>query len=153
MEDGTPWHTQPQSQCDRCGSPFSLIKRKHVCRACSRIICQSCSTHAVHLDNSPYNEPVRVCDDCYTRIRSNDSSNCSITATTTTSSSSSSSSTSSYSALASVSPPRTFVLKSPPISPMRVLTSAEGVDHDEGEMTYCIFRYCDYDDDCCYSCF
>ena len=139
MED---WQTT-ETLCDRCSVPFTLIKRKHVCKACNKIVCQNCSGRQIHINNSPYNEPVRVCDDCFTRIWNNkDSGNFAA------SSSLSSSLSSSHSM--GKTPPR--ILKSPPISPIRVRTPAKAPLNDE-EAGCCNFKYCDYDDDCCYSCF
>ena len=142
MED---WQTESQTNCDRCGTSFSLIKRKHVCRSCNKIVCQNCSSRQIHINNSPYNEPVRVCDDCFVRIKNGESGNSS-----TSFHSSSSLSLSRSMGRAPYTPPRT--LKSPPISPIRVGTTAKAPQNEEA-MGCCTSKYCDNDDDCCYSCF
>jgi hypothetical protein len=52
-------------QCMRCLEPFSMRKRKHHCRRCGKVICETCSTHRQPLPNRGYIIPVRVCDGCY----------------------------------------------------------------------------------------
>ncbi|XP_055026367.2 zinc finger FYVE domain-containing protein 26 isoform X2 [Misgurnus anguillicaudatus] len=42
---------------------FTMFNRRHHCRRCGRLVCNSCSSKKMTLDGSE--EPVRVCDQCY----------------------------------------------------------------------------------------
>ncbi|XP_039050026.1 vacuolar protein sorting-associated protein 27-like [Hibiscus syriacus] len=59
---GTTWEVDA-SHCQGCSSLFTFINRKHHCRRCGRIFCNSCSQQRMvlhgHGDSS-----VRVCDPC-----------------------------------------------------------------------------------------
>ncbi|KAM7449926.1 RUN and FYVE domain-containing protein 1 [Porites harrisoni] len=52
--------------CQQCNQPFSLARRKHHCRNCGGIFCNSCSDYTMPLPSSA--KPVRVCDACYTAL-------------------------------------------------------------------------------------
>eukprot|EP00758_Cryptobia_borreli_P001832 Tbor_TRINITY_DN2570_c0_g1::TRINITY_DN2570_c0_g1_i1::g.516::m.516/K06276/PDPK1; 3-phosphoinositide dependent protein kinase-1 len=52
------------TQCKHCGKDFNLIRRKHHCRNCGNIFCDSCSNHQVHIPESTYKGKERVCDPC-----------------------------------------------------------------------------------------
>lgn len=54
------------AQCQQCNQPFSLARRKHHCRNCGGIFCNSCSDYTMPLPSSA--KPVRVCDSCYTTL-------------------------------------------------------------------------------------
>lgn len=54
------------AQCQQCNQPFSLARRKHHCRNCGGIFCNSCSDYTMPLPSSA--KPVRVCDACYTSL-------------------------------------------------------------------------------------
>jgi len=51
--------------CYNCGKDFTFFRRRHHCRLCGQIFCQSCSSNTIN--GSRYNLPgtVRVCDDCF----------------------------------------------------------------------------------------
>ncbi|CAG0890299.1 unnamed protein product [Darwinula stevensoni] len=51
--------------CHRCRTLFSVIKRKHHCRACGQIFCDSCSSHHTTLPKFGIEKEVRVCDTCW----------------------------------------------------------------------------------------
>ncbi|XP_030059006.1 RUN and FYVE domain-containing protein 2 isoform X3 [Microcaecilia unicolor] len=51
------------SHCKLCEKEFSLSRRKHHCRNCGEIFCNSCSDNELPLPSSP--KPVRVCDTCH----------------------------------------------------------------------------------------
>ncbi|XP_054838351.1 RUN and FYVE domain-containing protein 2 isoform X1 [Eublepharis macularius] len=51
------------THCKLCEKEFSLSKRKHHCRNCGEIFCNSCSDNELPLPSSP--KPVRVCDSCH----------------------------------------------------------------------------------------
>nr|XP_039274193.1 RUN and FYVE domain-containing protein 2-like isoform X2 [Styela clava] len=50
--------------CAQCDKPFSLARRKHHCRNCGQIYCNTCSDNTMPLASSA--KPVRVCDSCHT---------------------------------------------------------------------------------------
>ncbi|XP_027038008.1 RUN and FYVE domain-containing protein 2-like [Pocillopora damicornis] len=54
------------TKCQQCNQPFSLARRKHHCRNCGGIFCNSCSDYTMPLPSSA--KPVRVCDSCYTTL-------------------------------------------------------------------------------------
>lgn len=58
--DGTGVH-----QCMRCLKSFTMRIRKHHCRRCGKVICETCSTNSQSLPKRGYIIPVRVCDGCY----------------------------------------------------------------------------------------
>ena len=61
-------HWVPDGQalsCNACGSDFSIARRKHHCRCCGAIFCESCSSGRTKLTGWGVSTPVRVCDDCH----------------------------------------------------------------------------------------
>ncbi|CAF0955257.1 unnamed protein product [Adineta ricciae] len=52
--------------CYQCKKEFNTIRRKHHCRSCGQIFCESCVSTKLTLASS--SKPVRVCDACCTRI-------------------------------------------------------------------------------------
>lgn len=57
--------------CKLCSKEFSLARRKHHCRNCGSIFCDSCSDNKMKLPSSA--KPMRVCDTCYTNLISKQS--------------------------------------------------------------------------------
>ncbi|XP_072896254.1 zinc finger FYVE domain-containing protein 26 isoform X1 [Hemitrygon akajei] len=47
-----------------CKERFTMFNRRHHCRRCGRVVCQSCSTNRMEI-KSCREKPVRVCDQCY----------------------------------------------------------------------------------------
>ncbi|KAG5519462.1 hypothetical protein PMAC_002089 [Pneumocystis sp. 'macacae'] len=68
--------------CMLCRVKFTFKNRKHHCRNCGGVFCQSCSSKSCSLLYMGIIEPTRVCDNCYfkktqgsiTSIRSNNTS-------------------------------------------------------------------------------
>lgn len=59
-----------RSQCQLCHLLFDTIQRKHHCRYCCDIFCNSCTKYRIMLPNE-YNvrEPQRVCQVCYEKLK------------------------------------------------------------------------------------
>nr|XP_020742491.1 RUN and FYVE domain-containing protein 1 isoform X2 [Odocoileus virginianus texanus] len=54
------------THCKQCEKEFSISRRKHHCRNCGHIFCNSCSSNELALPSYP--RPVRVCDSCHTLL-------------------------------------------------------------------------------------
>ncbi|KAK0396274.1 hypothetical protein QR680_001651 [Steinernema hermaphroditum] len=52
-------------QCTACGSPFTIVRRRHHCRNCGRIFCSRCSANSLCLPELGYDRKVRVCNLCF----------------------------------------------------------------------------------------
>ncbi|KAK5650701.1 hypothetical protein RI129_001730 [Pyrocoelia pectoralis] len=52
--------------CKACSKEFNMTRRKHHCRNCGEIFCNSCSDNSMALPSSA--KPVRVCDDCHVQL-------------------------------------------------------------------------------------
>uniref|UniRef100_A0A1I7ZU44 FYVE-type domain-containing protein n=1 Tax=Steinernema glaseri TaxID=37863 RepID=A0A1I7ZU44_9BILA len=52
-------------QCTACGSPFTIVRRRHHCRNCGRIFCARCSANSLSLPELGYDRKVRVCNLCF----------------------------------------------------------------------------------------
>jgi hypothetical protein len=50
------------TQCTGCQSQFTVVRRRHHCRACGQIYCKNCCSKKMVLPSLLYNDPVRVCD-------------------------------------------------------------------------------------------
>ncbi|KAK7794004.1 hypothetical protein R5R35_007438 [Gryllus longicercus] len=63
-ESGGQWaNDRLATQCRGCNKEFNLTRRKHHCRNCGEIFCNSCSDNTMSLPSSA--KPVRVCDECH----------------------------------------------------------------------------------------
>ncbi|CAG0903280.1 unnamed protein product [Darwinula stevensoni] len=51
--------------CYRCRASFSLMRRKHHCRACGQIFCAPCSSNQAILPKFGFEKEVRICDTCW----------------------------------------------------------------------------------------
>lgn len=55
--------SKPVKTCALCLQLFSVTRRKHHCRLCGNVFCQTCSDNKMELASS--SKPVRVCDTCH----------------------------------------------------------------------------------------
>jgi len=53
------------THCMQCSNSFSLLNRKHHCRACGKVVCYNCSLQKLMLLQLGYNQLERVCDTCF----------------------------------------------------------------------------------------
>eukprot|EP00466_Bigelowiella_natans_P019707 jgi/Bigna1/44123/e_gw1.89.68.1 len=51
-----------RSACWKCRKPFTVFRRRHHCRLCGEIFCDSCSNDRVVINKS---DPGRTCRECY----------------------------------------------------------------------------------------
>ncbi|KAI1888034.1 hypothetical protein AGOR_G00180890 [Albula goreensis] len=56
------------TMCMICTCEFTLTWRRHHCRACGKVVCQSCSSHKHYLEYLK-NQPARVCDQCFIKLQ------------------------------------------------------------------------------------
>ncbi|XP_036373741.1 FYVE, RhoGEF and PH domain-containing protein 6 [Megalops cyprinoides] len=56
------------TMCMICTCEFTLTWRRHHCRACGKVVCQSCSSHKHYLEYLK-NRPARVCDFCFLKLQ------------------------------------------------------------------------------------
>ncbi|KAK6621355.1 hypothetical protein RUM43_011661 [Polyplax serrata] len=63
-----PKYWRPNDQikhCHSCKKWFSPTSTKHHCRNCGEGFCEGCSSHYMPVPKHGWNEPVRVCTNCY----------------------------------------------------------------------------------------
>ena len=48
--------------CMGCHERFTIVKRKHHCRACGKIFCRKCSSQFIPLPKLGFVSPARVCN-------------------------------------------------------------------------------------------
>ncbi|TWW75892.1 FYVE, RhoGEF and PH domain-containing protein 6 [Takifugu flavidus] len=78
--DGAPlgskapiWIPDPRAtMCMICTCEFTLTWRRHHCRACGKVVCQSCSSNKCYLEYLK-NQVARVCDQCFLILRQQNS--------------------------------------------------------------------------------
>jgi len=52
--------------CPLCGKTFGVFVRKHHCRACGTVVCDSCSRNRISMAaETGYEGPQRICDKCF----------------------------------------------------------------------------------------
>ncbi|MES1907062.1 MAG: hypothetical protein MHM6MM_000252 [Cercozoa sp. M6MM] len=54
--------------CDLCDRKWHLMRRRHHCRRCGRVVCGSCSSHRLLIAHVDVEKQVRVCDPCSTEV-------------------------------------------------------------------------------------
>uniref|UniRef100_A0A3B5LRP6 Uncharacterized protein n=1 Tax=Xiphophorus couchianus TaxID=32473 RepID=A0A3B5LRP6_9TELE len=70
---GHAWMKDDEAtQCKQCQKEFSISRRKHHCRNCGDIYCNTCSSNELALPSYP--RPVRVCDVCHSLLLQRSSS-------------------------------------------------------------------------------
>lgn len=75
IDTDTPPDWIDNNECMICYSQFTTFLRKHHCRSCGQVFCQSHSSHSIPLVNLGIMEPVRVCDNCYEKVKLKNSNN------------------------------------------------------------------------------
>ena len=55
------------SKCKSCNYEFTMLFRKHHCRACGKVFCGNCSNQKAPLRYKNF-QPCRVCDNCYDAV-------------------------------------------------------------------------------------
>uniref|UniRef100_A0A8C6Z771 RUN and FYVE domain-containing protein 1 n=1 Tax=Nothoprocta perdicaria TaxID=30464 RepID=A0A8C6Z771_NOTPE len=74
LKVGHTWLKDDEAtHCKQCEKEFCLSRRKHHCRNCGDIFCNTCSSNELALPSYP--KPVRVCDTCHTLLLQRCSSN------------------------------------------------------------------------------
>ncbi|XP_043641336.1 WD repeat and FYVE domain-containing protein 3 [Drosophila teissieri] len=58
-------------QCVKCHVKFTLYERKHHCRNCGQVFCNKCSRFESEISRLRILKPVRVCQACYSQLRTN----------------------------------------------------------------------------------
>ncbi|XP_059468991.1 lateral signaling target protein 2 homolog isoform X2 [Neocloeon triangulifer] len=66
FESPPPWvpdHMAPR--CMTCEALFTVVRRRHHCRHCGKVVCARCSPNSVPLPRYGQMRPVRVCNRCF----------------------------------------------------------------------------------------
>lgn len=58
-------HDSAVKACQACETKFTFINRRHHCRACGEVVCDSCSRHRILLKHIHETKKQRVCDKCF----------------------------------------------------------------------------------------
>ena len=61
------------TMCQNCAVEFSVLVRRHHCRACGKVVCATCSANKAPLRYRDF-ETARVCDECYGVLEKGDKS-------------------------------------------------------------------------------
>lgn len=71
VEEAPLWIQDADSTCCfRCRSEFSILNRRHHCRACGQIFCNTCSSKQSPIPKFGIEKEVRVCDACFDKLKS-----------------------------------------------------------------------------------
>jgi len=65
-KEAAVWVPDNETQhCMSCEAQFTVIRRKHHCRSCGKVVCGACSSKRLLLEYINPDSLVRVCKDCY----------------------------------------------------------------------------------------
>eukprot|EP00756_Hemistasia_phaeocysticola_P061092 Hpha_TRINITY_DN457_c0_g1::TRINITY_DN457_c0_g1_i1::g.27523::m.27523 len=65
MQHNPTWMSdEDATECCDCEKPFTVVRRRHHCRACGKLFCNSCSRRRLVLRHLGYQTPQRVCQGC-----------------------------------------------------------------------------------------
>eukprot|EP00092_Neocalanus_flemingeri_P072430 GFUD01089170.1.p1 GENE.GFUD01089170.1~~GFUD01089170.1.p1 ORF type:complete len:841 (-),score=219.96 GFUD01089170.1:209-2731(-) len=59
---------QRVTMCQACSEEFTLVNRRHHCRACGKVVCSQCSANKAPLKYRQF-ESVRVCGSCFDSLK------------------------------------------------------------------------------------
>jgi hypothetical protein len=64
--EGKPkWrHDRDANNCHNCGGKFTAFLRRHHCRGCGEVFCNTCSKWKVNMTHLKHRKPVRSCKSC-----------------------------------------------------------------------------------------
>ncbi|CAF0880540.1 unnamed protein product [Brachionus calyciflorus] len=54
-----------QTACSTCNESFTAFRRRHHCRTCGKLFCNSCCSLTVPVEFNKFKDPVRVCNSCF----------------------------------------------------------------------------------------
>jgi hypothetical protein len=57
--------------CQNCKQGFTMIRRKHHCRNCARLLCSACSGKEIPMPKFNMPKPQRVCEMCHSALTTN----------------------------------------------------------------------------------
>ena len=60
------------TECTNCSAQFTTLRRRHHCRNCGGLFCNECTSKRAVVLKYGFDSEVRVCDACYTAIKSID---------------------------------------------------------------------------------
>lgn len=62
------WTPNAQADaCTKCGAPFTLLRRRHHCRACGALVCHACSAERAPIPIDGPSTLHRVCNTCHAK--------------------------------------------------------------------------------------
>ena len=59
---------QRATMCQLCSNEFTLVNRRHHCRACGKVVCSQCSANKAPIKYRQY-EAVKVCSSCFDALK------------------------------------------------------------------------------------
>lgn len=60
------------NNCYKCDALFTVMFRRHHCRHCGFVFCGDCTEKKVPIPQLRFNEPVRVCDECFIALKTHE---------------------------------------------------------------------------------
>ncbi|ANB11165.1 ESCRT-0 subunit protein VPS27 [Sugiyamaella lignohabitans] len=73
IDSSAPPEWVDADECMECNTPFSFVNRKHHCRNCGGVYIQKHCNNYTTLPHYGINQPVRVCDSCFNKLRGSSS--------------------------------------------------------------------------------